>query len=77
MTDGIYTKQLYKQLKDNLIADGWKRYISHHDVPVDDFEECPYCNSPIAFHEGFKRTQNPLEYRCFAVCSQCGAAFEF
>jgi len=77
VAEGIYTKTLYSQLKMSLLRDGFRRYINHNDVPVSDLEECPYCNSPIGFHEGFKHRLRPLEYRCFAVCSECGAAFEF
>lgn len=72
--EGIYTRAKYAQLKKELEARGYSRYTNPLDAQTQPDEECPYCNAPIGFHQGFKKK---FSYRCFAVCSDCGAAFEF
>lgn len=67
----------YEHLRSDLIAQGYERYINHIDAEVDESEECPYCGAKIAFHSGFRRPGDKLSYVTYAVCEECGSAFEF
>ena len=65
----------FKQVENDLRAEGWLRYTYPIDAEVSERETCLECGSKIAYHTGFKA--HPRGYRCFAVCSECCSVYEF
>jgi hypothetical protein len=67
----------YNHLRNDLVAQGYVPHTHPIDNEVDESEECPYCCQKIAFHSGFRLPGDSLSYVCYAVCGECGSAFEF
>jgi transcription elongation factor Elf1 len=64
--------------KQELEAEGWIRYMTHIDAEIARKFACENCGSENMYGEGMKKPNSrPLEYRCFAVCPDCGEVFEF